>query len=93
MKATIDVPDELYRQVKSKSALQAQTVREVTVSLYRNWLASPVVDRTAHLPKKNSPPPAWFASARRYAERCDTHDLDSVRESIAQGRQTTEGEL
>ncbi len=38
MKATIDVPDELYRRVKAKSALEGRTVREVTIELYRRWL-------------------------------------------------------
>ncbi len=39
MKATIDVPDELYRKVKAKSALLGRPVREVTVELYERWLA------------------------------------------------------
>ena len=38
MKATIDVPDELYRSVKAQSAMLGQTVREVTIELYRRWL-------------------------------------------------------
>lgn len=38
MKATIEVPDDLYRRVKAKTALQGRAVREVTVELYRRWL-------------------------------------------------------
>jgi hypothetical protein len=38
MKATLDIPDELYRQVKAKSALLGKPVREVTVELYQRWL-------------------------------------------------------
>lgn len=38
MNATIEVPDELYREVKARSALEGRTVREVTVSLYNDWL-------------------------------------------------------
>lgn len=38
MKATIDVPDELYRKVKAKSALLGKPIREVTVELYERWL-------------------------------------------------------
>ncbi len=38
MKATIDVPDDLYRRVKAKSALEGRPVREVTIELYRRWL-------------------------------------------------------
>lgn len=39
MKATIDIPDELYRQVKARSALQGKAVREVTIELYERWVA------------------------------------------------------
>ncbi|MFQ6044994.1 MAG: hypothetical protein ACE5PT_01375 [Gemmatimonadales bacterium] len=39
MKATIDIPDDLYRRVKAKSALEGRAVREVTIELYRRWLA------------------------------------------------------
>lgn len=39
MKATIDVPDELYRRVKARSALLGKAVREVTIELYERWLA------------------------------------------------------
>ena len=40
MKATIEIPDELYRQVKAVSALQGRTIREVTVELYQQWVMS-----------------------------------------------------
>jgi hypothetical protein len=38
MKATIEIPDELYRRVKAKAALQGRAIREVTSELYRTWL-------------------------------------------------------
>lgn len=38
MKATIDIPDELYRKVKAKSALLGKPIREVTVELFRQWV-------------------------------------------------------
>ena len=38
MKATIDIPDDLYRRVKAEAALRGLTVREVTARLYRHWL-------------------------------------------------------
>ena len=39
MKATIEIPDDLYRQVKAEAALRGVTVREVTTQLYRRWLS------------------------------------------------------
>lgn len=38
MKATIEIPDELYRRVKARSALLGRSVREVTTELYQRWL-------------------------------------------------------
>lgn len=39
MKTTIDLPDELYRRVKSKAALEGLSIRELTISLYGRWLS------------------------------------------------------
>jgi hypothetical protein len=41
MKATIDIPDDLYRRVKAKTALEGRAVCEVTIELFRNWLQEP----------------------------------------------------
>ena len=38
MKATVDIPDELYRRVKARSALEGRSVRDVTVLLFERWL-------------------------------------------------------
>ena len=86
MKTTIDVPDDLYRRVKAKSAMEAQTVREVTVSLYRSWLATPTQEAAIPLHRAESVAPAWFGAAKRYALSVDKHDMASIRESIARGR-------
>ncbi len=42
MKVTIDVPDDLYRRVKARSAMLGRTVREVSVELYQRWLGEAV---------------------------------------------------
>lgn len=91
MKATIDIPEDLYRRVKAKSAMQALTVREVTVSLYRTWLESSddAVEEKRTL--EHSPPPTWFGGAKRYAERVEKHDMKSIRESITKGRTESGG--
>lgn len=39
MKVTIEIPEELYRRVKAKSALLGKHVRDVTIELYQRWLA------------------------------------------------------
>lgn len=89
MKATVEVPDELYRKVKAKSALQGRPVREVAVELFCSWVgeaqpgaAAKELTRTAG---KSAPP--WFGSLHRYAKKAKgRHDMESVRESIARAR-------
>jgi hypothetical protein len=39
MKATVEIPDTLYRRIKARSALDGRTVRDVTIELYERWLA------------------------------------------------------
>lgn len=56
MKATIDVPEPLYRRVKARSALEGRTIREVTIELYERWLVE-------------QPSPASGEAARSAAER------------------------
>lgn len=48
MKATIDVPDDLYRRVKARSALEGRSVRDVALELFKRWLgeAGPGVDQS-----------------------------------------------
>lgn len=55
MKATIDIPDELYRRVKAKSALQGRRIREVTIDLYQRWLAG------REEPSTEAPRADWLA--------------------------------
>jgi len=38
MKATFQIPDEPYCEVKAETARQGRTVREVTISLFKQWL-------------------------------------------------------
>lgn len=47
MKTTLDIPDDLYRRVKAKSALEGRPVGEVTVALYESWLREEVREESA----------------------------------------------
>lgn len=38
VKTSLDLPDELYRRVKSKSALEGLAVREVATALFAAWV-------------------------------------------------------
>ena len=87
MKATIDIPDALYRRVKAKSAMEGRPVREVAVHLFQGWIGVPN-DAHAEQPVigQGGGTPTWFGAVRKYAQQGQRHDLASIRRSIAQGR-------
>jgi len=52
MKATINIPDELYRRVKARSALLGLAIREVTIELYQRWLGDAPASTPAQTPEQ-----------------------------------------
>jgi len=92
VKATLEIPDELYRRVKAKSALEGRPVREVAVELLRGYVDNPLreadiegaVSSESEL-VDGEPVPSWFGTFREAACRVGRHDLDEIRESIARG--------
>lgn len=46
MKATFQIPDDLYREVKAETARDGRTLREVAIHLFEQWLR-----------QKKQPPP------------------------------------
>ena len=95
MKATMQIPDEMYREVKAKSALEGRSVRSVTVMLYASWLHGLVPDpgmaseiSTAKPRGGKRPNLACFGVGRRFVRKNANgpHDMASIRESIAAGR-------
>jgi hypothetical protein len=91
MKATVDIPDELYRQVKAKSALEGRPVREVAVELFEGYVGrkgkagSPTPSQRAGVLADGKPGPSWFGLARKHMRKAEDHDLDSEGESIERG--------
>ena len=91
MKTTLDVPDDLYRAVKSRSAMEGLTVRSVTLMLYGDWLARPVVSQETHLQasskKAAKPLPAWFGLGRSHVRKNAGREcgIEEMREAIAAG--------
>ncbi len=86
MKATMDIPDDLYRRVKAKTALEGLTVREVAVAFFTTWVGDAPSQPAAKQATREPTTPAWFGSARRYAAAVARHDMDAIRSSIATGR-------
>jgi hypothetical protein len=88
MKATIEIPDELYRRVKARSALEGLAVREVAVTLFRTWMEQgPPAEKAVPVDMApERPAPVWFGAARKYARRVNRHDMEAIRRSVARGR-------
>lgn len=89
MKATLDIPDELYRRVKARSALEGRPVRSVAVQLFQQWLDAPVrketqpeADTLTEADYERSP---WLRISRKYIKPGMSHDMDEIREAIARG--------
>ena len=89
------IPDEMYREVKAKSALEGRSVRSVTVMLYASWLRGLVPEPdsapsfTASKPCDGKKPNlSCFGVGRRFVRKNadGPHDMASIRESIAAGR-------
>jgi hypothetical protein len=95
MKTTIEIPDDLYRQVEEKSALEGRAVREVTEELFRLYL-DPDREGPQGTAKKRAvqqgsrlldgePLPTWFGVLEKYVRQVKKNDMESIRESIAAG--------
>ena len=88
MKTTLDVPDDLYRAVKAKSAMDGLSVRSVTLMLYGDWLARPDRAPGASAPAPAAKKlPAWFGLGRGDVRRNadGPHDMESMRAAVARG--------
>lgn len=87
MKATVEIPDDLYRKVKAKSALEGRPVREVVVGLFRGWVGEAEPRPVKAQPTHRTGAPVWFGSLRRYAKNAKgRHSMAAVRKSVARGR-------
>jgi len=86
MKVTLEIPDELHRNVKARSALEGRPVRAVAIELFEKWLfgesTSSGTPETSNSPSKNKQP-AWLKIASKYPSATKSYDLTEIRETIA----------
>ncbi len=89
----MEIPDDLYRQVKAKSALEGRPVRAVAIELFQRYVGlgeSSQLEAGGRDPEVRQqiggePVPEWFGSLRKSARGVKRHDMEAVRESIARG--------
>ena len=90
MKATIDVPDGLYRRVKARSALEGRSIRDVTVLLFERWLEeSPSLDEALAEPDRRSAAASWVRRWEALGKRVDDAAIDdrTTREILVADRE------
>jgi hypothetical protein len=91
MKATLEIPDELYRNVKARSALEGRPVRAVAAELFEKWLSGEIEttaksSEPASLPAEAAKAYPWLKIAAKYPTGGVSYEMDDIRESIANGR-------
>ena len=87
MKATIEIPDELYRLVKARASLEGRAIREVTEELYRRWIA----EGATAIEAPAAPGPwleDWIAMAEKVMRNLPAGP--TARELLAEGRRRLE---
>ena len=94
MRTTIDIPDTLYRAVRTRTAAEGTTLRYITVALYGDWIRRPdwhprmnaehlAADKADTAVKPNLP---FFGMLKPRMPADGPHDMESIRASIANGR-------
>ena len=80
MKATFQIPDELYREVKAETTREGRTLRDVTISLFEQWLRD----------RKRTVTPSLSVDWRNFqaplahlvSENVSDHSMEAMRENI-----------
>jgi len=78
MKTSIDLPDDLYRLVKSKSALEEKAVREVATALFSAWVADTAPSGAgstasdAHSAEADAPQKVWLQTWQKLSADIDS---------------------
>ncbi len=89
MKATLEIPDDLYRRVKARSAMEGRPMRSVAVQLFQNWLDAPPTPDGQPAPSALSPAELeaapWLALTQPYVKPGLSHDMDDIRAALAKG--------
>lgn len=88
MKTTLDIPDALYRQFKTRVAMNGETMRNVTL----NFIISYVADSAGVALPTPAPTslelPSWLGCGAPYLRmnKQGPHDMPAVRASVARQR-------
>ena len=89
MKATLNIPDDLYKRVKARSALEGKPIRSVAIELFQRWIQAPsdIEDKTesASLSAEDYKKYPWLELARKYINGNQSSEFAEIKKSIAMG--------
>ncbi len=91
MKATFDIPDDLYRGAKARSAMEGRPLRAVAVELFEKWMEGPSMPPSPPVAALPSDRPTrfdgapWVKISRRYIRADMRHDWEGIRDAVAAG--------
>ena len=89
MKATLDIPDDLYKRVKVRSALEGKPIRSVAIELFQRWMQTPsdVDDKkeSVSLSAEDYEKYPWLEFSRKYINGNQSSEFAEIRKSIAMG--------
>jgi hypothetical protein len=80
MKTTIEVPDELFRKVKAKAALQNVRIKELVTALLERWIneraPAPPGEPDAEARRRVEEMDAWLAEWQRIGTEIEQKSVD-----------------
>jgi hypothetical protein len=89
MKATLDIPDDLYKRVKARSAMEGKPIRSVAIELFQIWIQTPsdtgVENESVSLSAEDYKKYPWLELARRHKNGNQSSDFREIKKSIAMG--------
>lgn len=85
MKATLDIPDDLYRRVKARSALEGRPLRTVAMELFQKWLDASELSLPPGKTRADKARAPWLEITRKHVQPGMRHDPEAIREAIATG--------
>lgn len=89
MKATLDIPDDLYKRVKARSALEGKPIRSVAIELFQTWIQRPsdtdIENESASLSLEDYKKYPWLELARKYKNGNPSSDFREIKKSIGMG--------
>ena len=65
MKTTLDIPDTIYRQFKTRAAMNGETMRNATLNFIISYVSAPAPDPQPQPSTSTFTPPSWLGCAAK----------------------------